>query len=107
MAADAQASGALGVGGSPQVQAPRAGPKAAGRLGKHQLTQPVAEGVGVGIRGLQDVGVASVESRAGPHVCGQPQGQSERRGGQKRLHRFPWGQQHGNAVTRTPGKLLV
>ena len=41
------------VGGSPQEQAPRVGPKAAGRLGKHQPTQPVAEGVGVGIRRLK------------------------------------------------------
>jgi len=47
---------ALGVG-EPQEQAPRAGPKAAGRLGKHQPTQPVAGGVGVGIRRLQHVGV--------------------------------------------------
>ena len=53
----------------------------AGHLGKHQPTQPVAEGVGVGIRRLQHVGVASVESRAGPHVCGHPQGQSEKRAG--------------------------
>ena len=66
-----------------QEQAPRAGPKAAGRLGKHQPTQPGAEDVGVGIRRLQHVGVASVESRAGPHVCGHPQGQSEKRGGQE------------------------
>ena len=56
---------------------------AAGRLGKHQPTQPVAEGVGVGIRRLQHAGVSSVESRAGPHVCGHPQGQSEKRGGQE------------------------
>ena len=78
-----QAFGALGVCGGAQEQAPRAGPMAAGRLGKHQPTQPVAEGVGVGIRRLQHVGVASVESRAGPHVCGHPQGQSEKRGGQE------------------------
>ena len=70
-------------GGGAQEQAPRAGPKAAGRLGKHQPTQPEAEGAGVGIRRLQHVGVASVESRAGPHVCGHPQGQSEKRGGQE------------------------
>ena len=80
---DSWASGALGVGVGAQEQAPRAGPKAAGRLGKHQPTQPVAEGVGVGIRRLQRVGVASFESRAGPHVCGHPQGQSEKRGGQE------------------------
>ena len=43
-----QASGALGMGGSAQEQAPRAGPKATGRLGKHQPTQPVAEDVGGG-----------------------------------------------------------
>ena len=65
------------VCGGAQEQAPRAGPKAAGRLGKHQPTQPVAEDVGAGIRKLQHVGVASVESRAGPHVCGHPQGQSD------------------------------
>ena len=59
---------ALRVWGGAQEQAPRAGPKAAGRLGKHQPTQPEAEGAGVGIRRLQHVGVASVESRAGPHV---------------------------------------
>ena len=51
--------------------------KAAGRLRKHRPTQPVAEDVGVEIRRLQHVGVTSVESRAGPHVCGHPQGQSE------------------------------
>ena len=32
------------------VWAPRAGPKAAGRLGKHPSTQPVAEDVGVETR---------------------------------------------------------
>ena len=53
------------MGGSPQKQAPRAGPKAAGRLGKHQPTQPVAEDVGVEIRRLQHVGVASVEKFKG------------------------------------------
>ena len=37
---------------------------AAGRLGKHQPTQPVAGDLGAGIRRLQHVGVASVESRA-------------------------------------------
>ena len=44
--------GARWVGGGAQEQAPRARLKAAGRLGKHQPTQPVAEGVGVGIRRL-------------------------------------------------------
>ena len=44
--------GALGLEGSPQEQeqAPRAGPKAVGRLGKHQPTQPGAEDAGVEIR---------------------------------------------------------
>ena len=55
--------------------------------GKPAKNQPcpvkMAEGVGVGIWRLQHVGVASVESRAGPHVCGHPQGQSEKRGGQE------------------------
>ena len=44
------------MGGEAQEQAPRAGPKAAGRLGKHQPTQPVAEGAGLGVRRLQHVG---------------------------------------------------
>ena len=89
MAAEARHLGSSGWGeahrGSPQEQekVSRAGPKAAGRLGKHQPTQPVAEGVGVGIRRLHHVGVASVEPRAGPRVCGHPQGQSEKRGGQE------------------------
>ena len=83
VAAEARHLGRSVWGGGPQEQALRAGPKAAGRLGKHQPTQPVAEGAGVGIRRLQHVGVASVESRAGPHVCGHPQGQSEKRGGQE------------------------
>ena len=61
---------ALGVCGGAQEQAPRAGPKVAGHLGKHQPTQPVAEGLGVGIRRVQLVGVASVESRAGPTSVG-------------------------------------
>ena len=45
------------MGGSPQEQeqAPQAGPKAAGRLGKHQPTQPLAEDVGAEIRKLQHV----------------------------------------------------
>ena len=98
---------ALGVWGGAQEQAPRAGPKAAGRLGKHQPTQPEAEGAGVGIRKLQHVGVASVESRAGPHVCGHPQGQSEKRGGQELLRQFTWGWLYGCASAQTPGKLLV
>ena len=71
-------------GGKPkQEQAPRAGPKAAGSLGKNHPTQPVPGDVGAEIRRLQHVGVTSVESRAGPHVCGHPQGQSEKRGGQE------------------------
>ena len=52
------------------------GPKKVGRLGKHQPTQPVAEDVGAEIRRFQHVGVASVETRAGPHVCGHPKGKS-------------------------------
>ena len=83
VAAEARHLGRSVWGGGAQEQAPRAGPKAAGRLGKHQPTQPVAEVVGVGIRRLQHVGAASVELRAGPHVCGHSQGQSEKRGGQE------------------------
>ena len=75
--------GAQCGGGCPQAKALRGGSKVAGRLGKHQHTQPVAEGTGVEIQRLQHVGVASVESRAGPHVFGHPQGQSEKRGGKK------------------------
>ena len=83
VAAEARHLGRSVCVGGAQEQAPRAGPKAAGRLGKHQPTQPVAEDVGAGIGSLQHVGVASVESRAGPHVCGQTRGQSEKRGGQE------------------------
>ena len=59
------------------------GPRRLGVWEKHQPTQPVTEGVGVEIQRLQNAGVASVESKAGPHVCGHPQGQSEKRGGQE------------------------
>ena len=50
-----KSSGARCGGGGAQEQVPRAGPKAAGRLGKHQPTQPVAEGVWVGIRRLSSI----------------------------------------------------
>ena len=45
-----------------QERAP--GQLAVGGLGKHQPTQPMAEGVGAEIRGQRHVGVALVKSRA-------------------------------------------
>ena len=71
------------MGGCPQEQALRAGPKAARRLKKHQPTQPVAEDVEAEIRRLQHVGLTSVESRAGPRAYGHLQGQFEKRGRQE------------------------
>ena len=65
--------------GSPQEQAPRAGPKAAGRRGKHQPTQPVAEGAGWGYEGCntwvwlwlnQGQGPTSVDTPMGSHRNG-------------------------------------
>ena len=51
--ADARHLGRSVCAGGAQERAPRAGPKAAGRLGKHQPTQPVAEDVGAGIRSCE------------------------------------------------------
>ena len=56
MAAKARHLGRSVWGGCPQEQAPRAGPKA-GRLGKHQPTQPMAGDVGGGMRLLKRVGL--------------------------------------------------
>ena len=44
---------------------------------------------GRGYEGCNTWVVTSVESKAGPHVCGHPHGQSEKRGGQGYLREFP------------------
>ena len=76
--------GGVRWGGTPTGEGAGKAPKAAGRLGKHQPTQPVAEGVAAEVRRLRHEGAASVESQnraARTTTAGRPRGPPWRVGG--------------------------